>query len=576
MTENRKRLLGILGLVPVVFFAFIVLRYSVNVPWFDDFDPFPDFLRKWILSDTLSEKLKLLFQPNNEHRMVFGKGLTLVYYILTGTLNFTFLHIAGMLFTFGTLVLIWQAFRWTKLPWLYFLPVPFFLFQLQDHLIFLWAICSLQHQPVVFFVCLSMFLLARGQFGWAILAAFCANFAMSNGIFVWVGGAGMLLFQARYRHLITWCAAGALSVGIYFTGMTSLNNESSLGFFFENPHLSFLGFFAFLGGLFDLTPDRSIQTRTVLPILMGILVMLWVGGWLLGFLMQWTKNAFGWPKKIPNWLQHYWLRSQAQWTEPGLNQFSYFCVGVMLFLLANAGVIALLRPRFGFFVMVVSNYKIYPSLFLIISYLAFIVSTNHRNRAVGFKVGLAVSIGIWVLTMIHYGPAISERRKYLLANAYNQEHHGFGLGHVPGSTQAAYVDSLMHFMTSRNMYRFPAQFEQLADELASGSMPIANSGNFRVSRGTTGLHISESEVEIPAGYDSGFYAFLKNGDSTYFFKMNQHRYSGRNLLIHYAPGVEVTVPYEALPPGTYQLGILRSTDSGSPNQVDSLRMVTWP
>lgn len=582
MSKTRNRLMWIVGLTPVLFFVFVVIRYSVNVPWFDDFDPFPDFLRKWILSEGFVEKTKLLFQPNNEHRMVFGKGITVLYYALTGTLNFTFLHIAGMLFTLGTLLLIWKAFRRAKLPMYFFLPVPFLLFQLQYHLIFLWAICSLQHQPVVFFVCLSMFLLAKNRLGLAILAALCANFAMSNGIFVWVGGAGILLFQSRYRGLALWLLSGAVAVSLYFSGMSSLNNESSLGFFFQNPHLSFLGFFAFLGGLLDLTPDRSIQVRTVLPILMGMLVMVWVTIWLLSYLWPWLHRTLGWIKNVPTWIQSFAFSSVKSGgatlgrAMTGRTALGYFCLGIMLFLLANAGVIALLRPRFGFFVMVVSNYKIYPALFLIVSYLAFVNSTEGHWQKSGFRLGLALSAGIWGLTFIHYGPTISERRKYLLTNAYNQEHHGFGLGHVPGSPQATYVDSLMQFMTERGIYNYPDAFEPLADQMRTIAAGPADSLRFNIEKIPQRLLVTEPGAEIPAGFDSGAYVFLRNNTKLYVFKFNQRLYSGRNLLIRYAPGVETVVPYEALPPGSYEWGILFSPGSGQTDHTFTTGKVSLP
>ncbi|WP_373515423.1 hypothetical protein, partial [Persicitalea sp.] len=420
-----------------------------------------------------------------------------------------------------------------------------------------WAICSLQHQPVVFFVCLSMFLLVRNQIGWAILAAFCANFAMSNGIFVWVGGAGILLFQMRYRVLALWVSSGAAAVTLYFSGMSSLNNESSLGFFFQNPHLTFLGFFAFLGGLFDLVPDHSIQVRTALPILMGVMVILWVTIWLLSYLWPWLRGTWGWTKKIPTWIQSFVLAPEKSGgATPGRTALGYFCLGIMLFLLANAGVIALLRPRFGFFVMVVSNYKIYPSLFLVVSYLAFVNSTEGNSRKVGFKVGLAVSVIIWGLTFVQYGPSISERRKYLLANAYNQEHHGFGLGHVPGSSQAAYVDSLMEFMTERQIYSYPNTFEPMADQMLSTTANPPDSLRFTIEIIPQGLLVTEPDLKIPTGYNSGAYTYFRRDGMLYVFMLNQRRYSGHNPLIRYTPGTETVVPHEALPSGTYDWGIL--------------------
>lgn len=96
--------------------------------------------------------------------MVIGKLVTLIYFWLTGKLNFTFLHIAGACFTMGTLYLFWLSFKESKINWWYFLPIVFLFFQLQYYLVYLWAICSLQHQPVVFFLCLSMFFFIQRAF----------------------------------------------------------------------------------------------------------------------------------------------------------------------------------------------------------------------------------------------------------------------------------------------------------------------------------------------------------------------------------------------------------------------------
>lgn len=560
MHSTHKRLFRIIGLLPIAFFGYVTLRYSVNAPWFDDFDPFPDFLRKWIQSEGFSEKLTLLFQPNNEHRMVFGKAITVLYYSLTDKLDFTFLHVAGILFTFGTLLIIRKAFLSSRLPQHFFLPVPYLLFQLQYYLIFLWAICGLQHQPVVFFVCLSMYLLARDRTDrlfliLAIVAGFCANFSMSNGIFVWVGGAGILLLQARYRGLAAWGVSGAIAIFLYFSGMSTLGNESSIDFFLQNPHLSFLGFFAFLGGLFDFAPDRIIQVRTTLPIVMAILIMLWVGFWLVTLIIHWIKDNFRHNITLPAWIGRFRLR-------PGHEILGYFCFGVMLFLLSNAAVIGLLRPRFGFFVMVVSNYKIYPALFLLISYLSFLSSTDVVWRVWGFRIGMALGVLVWGLSLVHYWPTISERRKYLLANAYNQEHHAFGLGHEPGSPAAMYIDSLMEFMTARGTYRYPTDLAPLTEQMKLVRRPLTDSLQFSLEKLNEGIAITGPDVDLPAGYDTGGYAFLRKDKDLYVFKLNQRLYTGRNLLIRYDEGVEVMIPYAAIPAGMYQWGILIRGRSG--------------
>ncbi len=542
-------------LLPVVFWIFIILRNSVNVPWFDDFDPFPDFLRQWINSGSFTEKLKLLFQPNNEHRMVMGKLVTLGYYRITGQLNFTFLHIAGACFTLGTLYLFWQSFKASRINWWYFLPVPFLLFQLQYHLVFLWAICSLQHQPVVFFVSLSMFLLSRNRFGWAVLAAVCATYAMSNGIFVWVSGAVILILRANYRFLIIWCLAGAAAIGFYFHGLSAQGNESSIAFFIKNPHLSVLGFFAFLGGLFDLLPEKTILARSVLPVIMGFLAMIWISVWLLTWVLPWVKTTLKLSFRIPDFVQKF---------TPGKREgkpFQEFLLGILIFLLVNALVIGLLRPRFGFFVMIVSNYKLYPALFLIIAYLSFLssgVSVNFQKN--GFRFALTISVLIWAISIYSYLPTIKERRKYLLVSAYNQEFNGYGLGHMPFSPAAKYVDTLMKDMVTSGIYVYPRETDWLISKIRQINKPLSTDAEISATIENGVILVDDSSVSPDFDRSSGQYAFVKNKSKVYIFKMNQHKYSGRNLFRQYDKGSDVEIPLSSLEPGKYDLGTVRVTD----------------
>jgi hypothetical protein len=552
VASNKKVLVGSAMVLPVLVWIFVILYYSVNVPWYDDFDPFPDFLRHWIASDSFSGNLKLLFQPNNEHRMVIGKLITLLYFKLTGTINFTFLHIAGACFTLGTLTLFWIAFKKSTIKWWYFLPVPFLLFQLQYHLVFLWAICSLQHQPVIFFVCLSMFLLSRNRFGWAVLAGICATYAMSNGIFVWAAGGVVLFLRTSYRQLLLWCIAGAVAVGFYFYGMSAQGNESSMAFFVKYPHLSVLGFFAFLGGLFDLFPEKSIVVRSVLPVLMGFTVMIWIAIWFVRQIIPWLKNTLNWPGAIPTWLKS----NASQQNE--IKSLNEFLLGILVFLLVNAFIIGLLRPRFGFFVMIVSNYKMYPALFLIVAYAVFITSSVHeRIRERIFILSGIVSVGIWGISVFSYLPGIAERRKYLLANAFNQEHEAFGLGHVPFSEGAEYVDVLMKGMVDSGVYKYPLEPSALAEKANAIRNNVPSESKISVAIAANSFLINDPQGEISWNRHDGEYAFVRNDERFYFFKMSAHQYTGRNPFRQYDSGFGVEIPFATLKPGVYDLGIVK-------------------
>lgn len=542
---NKSIIPAIVLAVPVLLWVAVICYYSINLPWYDDFDPFPDFLHKWITSGSLLERLQLLFQPNNEHRMVIGKLVTVIYYKITGQLNFTFLHLAGACFTLGTLALFWSAFKKTRLNAWYFLPVPFLLFQLQYHLIFLWAICGLQHQPVVFFVCLSMFLLAGKRFTGAALAGVCATFAMSSGIFVWPAGVMILLVRSEYKRLAVWIAIAVVAVGLYFYGMSAQGNESSFAFFVKNPHLSVLGFFAFLGGLFDFFPEKSIVVRSALPVLMSFLVMIWVTIWLFRQVSPWLARTFG---RAAN-------PFPGNRSDQGVKQLESFLLGILTFLLVEALVIGLLRPRFGFFVMIVSNYKIYPALFLIVAYLSLVTSVSReRTRTRVWQAASAVAGLIWLISIFTYLPVIAERHKYYVVNGYNQEHNGFGLGHVPYSEAARYVDNVMKYLVKAGIYSYPQNGNILAEKVRALPGAVPRERKITVERRDSLIYINNPRGGLSPWRKNGEYAFVKNAERLYFFKMEPHKYSGRNFLRQYDKGSDIAIPYTSLRPGVYEVG----------------------
>jgi hypothetical protein len=549
-------------ILPILIWVFVIFRYAVNIPWFDDFDPFPDFLRQWITNESAATRLKLVFQPNNEHRMVFGKLAALVYYLITGNLNFVFLQITGACFTLGTCYILWTSFRNSKINWWYFLPVPFLLFQFQYHLVFLWSICSLQHQPVIFFVTLTMFFLSKDRFTWAIVAGFCATFAMSNGIFVWAGGVAILFSRANFRQLGLWVFVGIIAVSLYFYGMSAQGNESSLDFLLKNPHLSILGFLAFLGGLFDLFPWLRIEYRSVLPVVFSTFVMLFVITWLLSVFVPVTKQYWKFPKRIPVFV--------ARFIPVGSNSrgLSAMLLGILVFLLSNALIIGLLRPRFGFFVMVVSNYKIYPAIFLSVAYLAFLSSSSGRSiQKTGYLGVLSISIIIWILSAFNYLPTISERHKYLLVNAYNQEHNAFGLGHVPFSKGAAYVDTLMTTMVKKGIYSYPPETASLVPEIEKVKNALPSKGSTRADIKDGVIQLKDSLGSYSYDYEDGKFPFIINGERLYLFKMDQNQYIGRNLLRQFDRGSGLEIPLSMLVPGSYKLGVVKIEGSSVTSNI---------
>jgi len=534
-------------LLPPVILVCIILSFSVNVPWFDDFEPFPDFLNNWLKAKGASDHLGLIFKANNEHRMVFGKLATLLIYWGFSTLNFTYLHLVGFAFTLGTFGLFYKICKENGFTNKEFVPVSWLLFQWQYQLVFLWAICSLQHQPVVFFLCLSMYLLANMQstwtFVWAIFFGFCANFSMSNGLFVWIAGAVVLVYQRAFLKLPIWLAFSVIAIMAYFHGLTTMGNEQSFAYLQNHPDETFFGFFTFLGGLFDLFPDRPIDFRVKLPIVGGMLMTilglfwLWKIGrrWILGF-----KTKAG----IKNHVS-----PKYKGTLPA------FLLGVLGFLISNAAVIALLRPRFGFLVMLVSNYKLYPALYMMVIYSAILNLVSVRYRPMVWRIGMVVSIGIWLISILQYGPMMAERRKDYYVDAFNQQHNGFGLGHQPNSAETKYVTALMKELEIAQIYAYPAAYSPYFDLIRLANVKSGIEASVSVLDSANMLLITAPHTPT-WGMNDGVYVFLRSSKQLYVFKMVQQIYTGRNFLKHYENVVSIQVPLNAISSDSYQLGFM--------------------
>lgn len=531
MTKNPAKtplIPAVLIAVPVVFWLFVIYKYAANVPWFDDFDPFPDFLRHWILSDNITEKFKLIFQPNNEHRMIWGKLTALFYYKLTGTLDFRLIQIFASFLTLSVLFLFWKAFKAAKIPLIYFVPIPFFIFHLQFYGTYLWAICSMQHQPVVFFTAVTCWLVAKGRFNAGLLTAICANFAMGNGILVWTSGVAILIFLGHTRQLIVWILTAVAGVFLYFVGMSPQGNETSFSFFAENPHLSFIGFFTFLGGLFDLSPDRDINLRMIPTFAAGLVVGVYVIWWVLRTVF--TKPPIS-------------KKDAETQTANG------FLIGILVFILANAAVIALLRPRFGMDVMLVSNYKIYPGIFLAAAYLSLLMF-GKRPAAI-WKAGLLVAAGLWLGTLFIYFPTVRERKYNFEINAYNQKYNQFGLGFEPGSKAASYIDELVQFISQRDIYHLPETITPLVEQTRKTPAEI----NFPYDIASEGETVQISVPDLKtATFDAPLRFFnFSSDEKNYLFKADPNINRGRNPFKKFEKGINLTVSKQLLEKGTYEI-----------------------
>jgi len=129
-------------LLPVIFYCFFIFKFSINVPFWDDYDSFLSFLQDFDKQDLVG-KLGILFSQHNEHRIFLARISGLLDYVLTGSLHFNHLIYFGNILLLLVGLFLFLFHRRTKNELYTFLPITLLLFNFQTAS--LWATGSLQH-----------------------------------------------------------------------------------------------------------------------------------------------------------------------------------------------------------------------------------------------------------------------------------------------------------------------------------------------------------------------------------------------------------------------------------------------
>ena len=542
MLKNKKILTQIGIILPIFFFILMLFTYAVNVPWMDDVDAFPDFLGRFLEAKNFDERVWLLFKPNNEHRIVYAKLMNLLHYSLTGTLNMRTLTILSNITLFAILWIFWRVIKEQKLPMYYFLPVPLLLLHPQYYLTSIWTITGFQYQPVIFFGLLGVYLLSKNTiwtFCGAIFAVFFDSFTMSNGLFYWIVGMVILVTQGRYRMLSVWLIFTIATFKLYFYKFDTQANDQGFNYFFHYPHESFFGFFTHLGGSLDFQTFSPILVRSIAPTITGF-ILIGISIWWIFFKGTAFYEKFS--------ISKYWSKLQEKFNAEPSN---YIILGCFLFLVINALVIAILRPRFGYFIMIVGNYKIYPATMLVVAYLMLLTGwLKFQKNQNYFKFILIGSIVFNLVSYLKFLPEVQERRKDLLVRAFNQEHNQIGLGPMIGSDFDRYVQTAIGRLVPTGIYQYPKTIFTDSEKEIFAKLPDNQPIKIEVLTINNKISIVSKNLPIGIGIDDGVYLLLKS------VKKNYIVYQKRNVLEFLKKEITIEIPPEYLVPDTYQIGIL--------------------
>ena len=211
-------------LLPILVFYGILARYAVNIPFDDDYPGVLEFLDRYArLPGRMAKVGYILSAQHNEYKTMFANFVIAVQYTFTGHPNFVLLSWLGNLFILPLLYLLWRHFMQAEPDisrrLLFFLPVPFLLFQLQYAETLNWSMPGLQNLPVLVFAlaCVSC-VTARGLVSavWASFLLALTIASSGNGFLLVPIGAYILFSRREWTSLLLWTTVSATCAAGYF------------------------------------------------------------------------------------------------------------------------------------------------------------------------------------------------------------------------------------------------------------------------------------------------------------------------------------------------------------------------
>ena len=326
------------------FYFYTLAQRSVNIPYKDDFDLL-NFSNNVLTEKSFQEKYHLLFKFNNEHRPVISRLVIYLMLKLFSKVNFKIAIFFGNLFLVGLLVLFYFFISINSNKLIPLTISTLLLFHLQHWENFYCAIGSLMNFGTVLFAGLAFYFLNRTDWvGFGISSVFAAISICSNGVgiivFVSIGICYLLILKLKFFKF--WFVISVISIFLYFTDYVKPEHHPSILEAIQHPIQLFLYLISFLGGIF------SLDNHFFAPLApfggIGALIFFY-------FL---TKKK-------------YYLKN------PGIYTFLLFIILVGL-------AASISRSPFGLHQAFSSRYKIYSTIFLILSFLAVFEFIPIKNR----------------------------------------------------------------------------------------------------------------------------------------------------------------------------------------------------
>jgi hypothetical protein len=280
-------------ILPILFFYYIIITFTENVPYVDDYVLLDSFA-KMQTANTFNEWLTALLKQVNQHRFGFERIVMWLIYKAFGTENIKAQILIGNTFLLGILYLLVKIFKQFHLPWYYFSPIPFLLFNFTYFENAIWGIAAIQNTPIIFFALLTVHLLClqtRYSYYFAIIVGILTMFTSGNGMAIWLIGIVLLTLQKKWTKLLFWVITTIGFVAFYFFYHYEMIPDQRHNLLLH-PFLNGLYILAFWGNIFFENKPHLVSFQYQWDIVRCILVGIFLSIVILGLLWQVFKKKF--------------------------------------------------------------------------------------------------------------------------------------------------------------------------------------------------------------------------------------------------------------------------------------------
>ncbi|MFC0185195.1 hypothetical protein SAMN04515674_112128 [Pseudarcicella hirudinis] len=546
-----KYITYIVAAFPAGFFIWYVGRYTVNIPFLDDNLYYTDCILAVNKSKSIAEAFWIFMKQHTitEHRTPVSKFVAYLIYKFTGSLNYTILAHLGNLFLGGLLFFFWKVFQKTKTDFVFFLPIPFLIFQMQTFENQFWTICNWTYYPIGFLQMLTLYLLSFDKpryFLWAILSAILVTFTFSNGMFVFLPAALVLIYLKRYKECGIMTVTGALCVALYFS---TYKPSPIVPHQLDIVHL-FTSFVILLGSYLEIQSASFLSNTTAF--LFGALVLTGLIYTCFALLNNYFdfKNRYFPIKFKKNYRANLFLSS------------SVIC------LLISAAAVAYSRSasQDGYYEMFFSRYKFISVLLLCLAYFFCLINFSGMIKKAALWVFLPFSIFMYFFSYYWNHETIFNMRENLFVGMFNFQNNKALSFYPHGNDWAESIDKITEEAIKTQVYKSPETiYTKFSKEILSASGPVSDTTVFQISRKDNHWLIKNETFPVETSVDEGMCLILKSEKKTYLLPFRRERNKSRKDLVkngnYFWKGFEVKFDDYTYLPGKYSVGIIRIIDN---------------